>query len=256
MLYAKKSLGQNFLHSKKAISDIVLAGEIQKGETVLEAGPGTGILTEALLQAGAKVLAIEKDRRLIPVLEQKFAVEIASGNLTLIEGDILDFDSSLYPLHTTHYKLVANIPYYITGVFIRKFLETEHQPNKIVILIQKEVAERIVTRDGKESLLSLGVKAYGTPKYIATVTKGNFRPAPNVDSAILAIENISRNNFENPEQEKKLFALAKKAFGQKRKMITGTLGVSAETLSACGIEAKARPEELSLKDWLYLTKNI
>src|SRR3989344_8698870 len=128
-MFQKKSLGQNFLKSKKIIADIVRAGNIVAGETVLEAGPGRGVLTEVLLAAGAKVIAVEKDHRLIPVLQKKFSVEIASGKLTLVEGDILDFNFSLLKLTANSYKLIANIPYYITGAFIRKFLESENQPS-------------------------------------------------------------------------------------------------------------------------------
>ena len=250
----KKSLGQNFLHSKKVIADIVQAGAISHGETVLEVGPGMGVLTEALLAAGANVIAVEKDRRLIPLLTEKFSAEIASGQLALIEADILDFDPSRYTLDATRYKIIANIPYYITGVVLRKFISGPRQPTRIVLMVQKEVAERIVAKDGKESLLSLGVKAYGTPRYIKTVARGNFNPVPNVDSAILLIENISRNNFENATAEEKFFACAKKAFGQKRKMITGTLGIGKEILEQCGIQPKARPEELSVENWLCLIK--
>ena len=202
-MQAKKSLGQHFLKSQKAIETMVKTSGAQTGDLVLEIGPGMGVLTEALLQAGASVVAVEKDDLLIPVLEEKFEKEIKSGQLKLIHDDILNFDVSKVPFGGSElprgtldtYKLVANIPYYITGQIIRIFLEAENQPESMTLLVQKEVAERIVARDEKESLLSLSVKAYGTPKYVEKVPRGAFAPAPNVDSAIIHISNISKNNF-------------------------------------------------------------
>ena len=130
------------------------------------------------------------------------------------------------------------------------------QAELLKYLLEKHNYRVLVAKDGKESLLSLGVKAYGTPKYISTVAKGNFIPIPKVDSAIISIETISRNNFENVTQEKRFFSLVKKAFGQKRKMVAGTLGVKAEDLEKFEIKAKARPEELTVKNWLDLSEKI
>ncbi len=250
MVYPKKSLGQNFLKSKKVIADIVLTGKILHGETVLEAGPGEGVLTEALLKAGAEVIAVEKDHRLIPLLQAKFPTEISSGQLTLIEADILYFDLCS-TLHVPRYKVIANIPYYITGAFIRKFLESENQPSDMVVLVQKEVAERAVARDGKESLLSTSIKAYGTPRYVQTVKAGSFSPAPSVDSAILAVENISKKFFAGFSEEK-FFTLLKAGFAHKRKLLSGNMEISGETLEKLGIGAKARAENLRLSDWKKL----
>ena len=247
----KKSLGQNFLKSKKALSDIVLAGKIQSGETALEAGPGTGALTEHLLAAGARVTAVEKDRRLIPLLKEKFFADIVSKKLTLIEGDILEIPIS--SLGLSKYKVIANIPYYITGQFLRNFLGSETQPSDMVLLVQKEVAERIVARDGKESILSISVKAYGTPRYVETVKAGSFSPAPNVDSAILSIENISKKNFSD-FSEKKFFTILKAGFAHKRKLLSGNTGIPEEVLAKLGIPSKARAENLRLDDWKKLAK--
>jgi 16S rRNA (adenine1518-N6/adenine1519-N6)-dimethyltransferase len=229
------------------------------GETVLEVGPGTGSLTETLLEAGAKVIAVEKDDRLIPILEQKFQGEIKNGNLTIVHGDILEYDISLLKLNATTYKLIANPPYYITGVLLRKFLETNSQPSCIVLLIQKEVAERIAARDGKESLLSISVKAFGTPKYISTVKAGNLRPAPKVDSAVLAITDISKKMLTGMD-EKKFFEIAKAGFSHKRKMISGNLKIilgdnAEEKFSRCKINPDSRAEELTIENWLCLSKN-
>lgn len=257
MVYPKRSLGQNFLRSKKILGDIVRAGNVLPGETVLEVGPGLGSLTETLLATGAQVIAVEKDHRLIPILQKKFSSEIASGKLILIENDILDFDVSCSMLHVPCYKLIANIPYYITGALLRKFLGAEKQPSTMVILLQKEVAERIVARDKKESLLSISVKAYGEPRYVETVKAGNFSPTPKVDSAILAIENISKKNFDDCSEEK-FFAIVKAGFAHKRKKLFGNLGLNKNEKKAIsaktGIGENSRAEDLTLSEWKSLVK--
>ena len=248
-MFQKKSLGQNFLKSKKVIADIVRAGNILAGETVLEAGPGEGILTAALLEAGAKVVAVEKDQRLIPFLQQRFSNEISIGKLIIIHADILNYELGIM---NHEYKVVANIPYYITGAFIRKFLESGNRPFRMVLLLQKEVVERIVAKDGKESVLSISVKAYGEPRYIETVKAGNFSPAPKVDSAILAIENISKQFFAGFSEER-FFNLVKTGFAHKRKMLTGNLkkldNDIENALISLNISPNARAEDLSLNEW-------
>jgi len=235
----KKSLGQHFLHSASYLNAVADAADIQQGETVLEVGPGEGTLTEVLLQRGARVVAIEKDSRLISFLQNKFA----GKEFEVIEGDALDL--KIENLNIENYKLVGNIPYYISGALFKKFLTTEHQPSTLVFLVQKEVAERIA-RSKKESILSLSVKAYGTPKYIKTVPAGAFSPPPKVDSAILLVSDISRSNFKNAAHEAWFFALIKKAFGQKRKMLRTTIG----------IDSSERPEDLPLTTWLELAATI
>jgi 16S rRNA (adenine1518-N6/adenine1519-N6)-dimethyltransferase len=157
---AKKSLGQHFLRSASAIRAIVSAGEVTEKDTVLEIGPGEGVLTLALLNTGAKVIAVEFDHSLIPILSERFSAEISSGQLTLIEKDILLFNPASCQLKASGYKLVANIPYYITGAIFEKFLTEKTPPSCLVVLIQKEVATRIVARDHKESILSVSVKAF------------------------------------------------------------------------------------------------
>ncbi|MDP4020533.1 MAG: rRNA adenine dimethyltransferase family protein, partial [Candidatus Adlerbacteria bacterium] len=147
----KKSLGQHFLRAKNYLAAVVDAAGIAPNEVVLEIGPGEGTLTEELLASRCKVLAIEKDRRFIPLLQQKFAREIERGQLKLVEGDALEFKPSDYKLEARSYKLVGNIPYYITGALIKKFLSADNQPSTLVFLVQKEVAERIA-RSKKESI--------------------------------------------------------------------------------------------------------
>lgn len=221
-IYAKKSLGQNFLKSKKALLAMIGAGEISAEDIVLEIGPGQGVLTERILETGAKVIAVEKDDRLIEYLDKKFTIQGESGQFNLIHGDILEIDLSSLGLVTGKYKLIANIPYYITGLIFRKFLSGDVQPSKLVIMVQKEIADRIVARDEKESLLSLSVKAYGQVKKIMKVEKENFSPKPKVDSAILLVDNISKSFFDEITEEK-FFEIIKTGFAHKRKMLIANL---------------------------------
>ncbi len=262
-MFAKKSLGQNFLHCGWALSTIVGTAQIEQGTTVLEVGPGKGALTERLLEKGASVVAVEKDDRLIPFLQEKFAKEIADKKLTIVHGDILEgsLRASL-PLRES-YLVVANIPYYITGQFIRVMLESQNQPKQMVLLLQKEVTDRIVATDGKESLLSLSVKAYGEPKKIKVVPADCFNPAPNVDSAILAINTISKNFFTDITEEK-FFELLKAGFAQKRKQLAGNLATHYDkstteiqsVLEKIGLIKTVRAEEIGVGDWKKILQTI
>ena len=288
----KKSLGQHFLHSSKIISDIVLVGKILPNDTVLEIGPGEGSLTEKLLPVAGKVIAVEKDSRLIPMLQEKFREEIKSGKLKLIEGDILEYDieslvapdldefrggkahergnvlmyddesvslSNKEIRQRWSYKLIANIPYYITGQILRMFLETKNQPETMVLLMQKEVAERILARDGKGSLLSLSVKAFGEPKLVRTVGRGSFSPPPNVDSAILLIQNISRFHLDGIP-EKFFFKVLHAGFAHKRKQLLPNLSLIlpkeklVQAFEKAGISLQSRAEDIPLETWLTLSK--
>jgi 16S rRNA (adenine1518-N6/adenine1519-N6)-dimethyltransferase len=254
-MHKKKSLGQHFLHNKHYLNMVADAAGIQKGEAVLEIGPGEGALTAALLERGAKVLAIEKDSRLIELLREKFKGE----KFEVIEGDALLFDISNTFSKTKSYKVVGNIPYYITGALFKKFLSEKHQPLTLVFLIQKEVAERIA-RSKKESILSLSVKAYGAPKYIKTVPAGAFVPPPKVDSAILLVSGISRKHFKNAAHEERFFELLKTGFGQKRKLLASNLKKLlgpdyASVLQNTGIDPKARAEDVPLAVWLALSSH-
>lgn len=201
----KKSLGQHFLRNSRILQRIADAVLLAPEDTVLEVGPGEGTLTAFLLERAGKVIAVEKDDRLIPLLHQRFQKEIAAGKLELIHEDILEFETKRSTLNATRYKVVANLPYYITGQFLRKFLQADHQPSSMTLLLQREVAKRIVATGTKESLLSVSVKCYGEPRYIDTVKAGVFSPPPKVDSAILAIENISKKFFGGLEHVPKPF---------------------------------------------------
>ncbi len=227
----------------------------------MEVGPGHGELTKELLSRGARVIAVEKDKTLVLGLEKIFKEEIKSSQLKIIESDIRNISAGeLLPEGISKYKLVGNIPYYITGFLLRSFLSRPPRPERIVFLVQKEVAERI-TRSKKESLLSLSIKAYGTPKYIATVKAGSFSPPPKVDSAILAIENIT-NPFSDPQEEKLFFEILRAGFSQKRKALLGNLSkeFNRKTLESvferCDLNPKIRAEDISLNGWVCLVSSI
>ena len=263
---AKKSLGQNFLNSKSVAHDIVRAANLSEGDTVLEIGPGKGFLTKELLASGARVIAVEKDDRMIPVLTEKFADAIKQGLFTLVHGDILEFVADQGPALAQilkagpcqQYKLVANIPYYLTGQIIRLFLEAKNKPERMILMVQKEVATRIVARDKKESILSIAFKAYGSPKLIKKVPARYFTPAPKVDSAVLSIENISGKNFSDIATEKLFFDIVRTGFAHKRKVLVGNLkelfgeNVMA-VLEEASVPKNARAEDLSLTQWFTIT---
>ena len=265
---AKKSLGQHFLKSEKALRQIVEAGDIKNTDTILEIGPGTGILTNRLLKLAKHVVAIEKDRELIHFLSENFAAEIEQKQLTILDKDILLFDPETMRWYGKQYKLIANIPYYITGAIIEQFLSASFQPSLMVLLIQKEVAERIVAKNHKESVLSIAVKAYGAPRIIDKVPRGAFAPAPTVDSAIIAIESISRDFFKDLPtspgcDEKVFFSVLKAIFGRKRKQIGGSLSeyldnrtLAQEILRSIYIDTKTRPEDMTLDHWKSLVQAI
>lgn len=247
----KKSLGQNFLMHARIAERIADVAGLTKNDTVLEIGAGKGMLTRALLARAQHVIAIEADHELIPVLHETFAKEISEKRLDVIEADVRSFDPSTIK---SEYSVVANIPYYITGEIIRSFLSTKHKPASMTLLVQKEVAERI-TRSKKESLLSLSVKAYGTPKYQFTVPRGAFFPAPNVDSAVLSIFSIQKGAFPSEGAEKRFFDILHAGFAHKRKLLlrnleaVGEPEMLKEVFTKIPIPEKARAEDLPLDAW-------
>lgn len=252
-------LGQHFLSGTWAAAKLTECISVRPGETILEIGPGKGALTRELLKTGAPVVAIEKDEALVALLHETFVSEIERGQLKVVSEDIRNFDPR-HQLATSTYVVAANIPYYITGEIIRQFLTVKHQPRAMAILIQKEVAERIVARDGKEGILSLSVKAYGTPRIVAKVSKGNFNPPPSVDSAILLVDNISRDFFRNID-EQKFFDIVRAGFSSKRKLLAGNLSkygkdVVAHAFENAGIALKARAEDVGLGEWGKLVRNL
>lgn len=248
-------MGQHFL-TRPAIAGFVAdAVPLTPASTVFEVGPGHGILTRELLARAGKVLAIEKDPSLVTELSETFAADLESGNLSLIAGDIRNFSPDTCTILSKPYTVCANIPYYLTGYIIRLFLTAQQQPVALALLMQKEVAERIVARNGKHSLLSLSVHAYGTPRIAHIVKAGAFSPPPKVDSAILAVAEVSRNRFTGPQHEKTFFTLLHTAFASKRKQIGSTLATLCDehALAAVGIPKTARPEDVRLEEWIALS---
>lgn len=246
MISAKKSLGQNFLMHARIAERIAKASPMCPDDTVLEIGPGTGMLTRELLPRAKKVIAVEADDRLFEELCETFASEISDGKLELFHDDIRTFDISRLP---RGFALVANIPYYITGEIFRMFLTADNQPSSMTLLVQKEVAERIA-RSKKESLVSLSIKAYGTPEYAFTVPRGAFNPAPKVDSAVLVIRDISRRQFQSREEETRFFELLHAGFAHKRKFLANNLKEAG--IVPANLPEKIRAEDVPLATWLAL----
>lgn len=242
---------------KQIAERIAEAANITKTSTVFEIGAGTGVLTAALLSRANKVIAIETDDALAAQLRTTLAKDLARGTLTLIEQDIRTFDPQTIDVP---YALVANIPYYLTSDIFHLFLQSQHRPLSITLLVQKEVAERIA-RNKKESVLSLSVKAYGTPRYVFTVRRGSFVPAPSVDSAVLSIMDI-HSPFSNIAAEGVFNSLIRVAFAHKRKLLARNLevvlpkNVVLSTFSRIGIQTNARAEDVPLEKWLRLTECV
>lgn len=314
--FAKKSLGQNFLKSERALSDMVEAGDIQSGETIIEIGPGKGALTTRLIERikeingntktkdnQTRLICIEKDDRLIPFLEDMYKKEIESGILKIIHGDIIEILNNKEQIRTIiggasskeveighktrPYKIIANIPYYITGLIFRGIFELEILPSKIVMLVQKEVANRIVAYGdngeqsgenvGKESILSISIKLYGTPRRVSVVPRGAFVPAPAVDSAIISVENIHRKISK--EKDVLFFEMIHSAFSHKRKRLaknlenfsekvqTPQIKISQTTktrtsadyekiLVELGLDKNVRAEEISIDTYIQLFERL
>jgi 16S rRNA (adenine1518-N6/adenine1519-N6)-dimethyltransferase len=243
-------LGQHFLTGTWAAKKLTEAAGITSEDTVLEIGPGKGALTKELLATDAHIIAIEKDTLLVEKLHETFR----DKKIKIIEADIRDVEPKEIGLSAGEYILAANIPYYITGEIIRKFLSAKAQPKTMALLVQKEVAERILARDGKESILSISVKVYGTPSIAAKVSRGNFSPPPSVDSSILVVRNISKAFFRGTSEEN-FFAVVRAGFSSKRKFLLNNLSgvfgreLSAHAMAAAGVPEKARAEDVRLEQW-------
>lgn len=249
-------LGQHFLTRPEIAGWVADALPITPQDTVLEIGPGHGILTRALLARADTIYTIEKDVELARELRETFANEILTGRLVVIEEDVRNFDPTT-SLPNAPYIIVANIPYYITGYIIRKFLTTHHHPQAMALLMQKEVATRIVAQDKKESLLSLSVKIFGIPSIANIVRAGAFSPPPKVDSAILRITHINHASVPKNGDIEHLFTLLHKAFGEKRKQLKHTLkDIPEDVFTSCQIDSRSRPEDVSLEKWLCLSSHI
>jgi 16S rRNA (adenine1518-N6/adenine1519-N6)-dimethyltransferase len=255
-IFPKKWLGQNFLISKEVLRKIVEAAEISKKDKILEIGPGIGNLTIELAKRAKKVIAVEKDKRMIEILKENLK---DFKNVKIVQGDILKLEPRSYTLKT--YKVVANIPYYLTSRLIRKFLETKNKPKSMVLMVQKEVAQRICAKPPKMNLLAVSVQFYANPKIISFVPKDCFWPKPKVDSAILKISNLKTQNLK---LKKLFFKIVKAGFSHPRKQLINNLSkglkIEKEKIKKWLLENKIKPEKraesLSIEDWLNLVKNF
>ncbi len=263
MFPAKKSLGQNFLINPHIVDKIISAAELTPDDTVLEVGPGTGNITKKLAEKARRVIAVEKDHRLIEQLEKTFK---NFPNVEVVEGDILKLKIETFnenwKLEIGNYKVVANIPYYITSHLLRNILENWPQLKLIVLTIQKEVAQRITAKPPHMNLLALSVQYYAEPKIIGFISKNNFRPVPKVDSAIIRLS--VKSKAQNTKQTEELFQIVRAGFSEKRKQLAAVLSKKLKldkekvktALENLGISSTARAENLSLEQWIKLVKTV
>ncbi len=253
-----KSLGQNFLQDSSALQKIVEAAEVQPDDLVLEIGPGLGSLTRYLAISAKTVTAVELDHSLIPVLQDVLALY---PNVRIIAGDILKFaPAELVGARQDDYLVVANVPYYITSAIFRHLLANPPRPRRIVLTIQKEVAERICAQPGDMSLLALSIQVYGQAFIAASIPAEAFYPAPKVDSAVIRVDLYPAPLIPSNLLDR-FFRLAKAGFSQKRKTLRNSLsaglaistGAAAQLLEQAGIDPQRRAETLSLEEWGQLS---
>lgn len=251
-----KSLGQNFLIDQAALQRVIAAAEISTADQVLEIGPGLGSLTHLLAQQASRVVAVELDANLLPPLRE---VVQSFPNVEIVQGDILALNPTQL-MSTSGYLVVANIPYYITSALIRHLLEARCQPRRLVLTVQREVAERICAQPGDMSLLALSVQVYGRPQVAARIPAGAFYPPPKIDSAVVRVDLLAEPRI-SPNLLPAFFRLAKAGFSQKRKTLRNALSggmhwSSQQTqalLNAAEIDPQRRAETLSLDEWNNLT---
>ena len=258
MIKAKKSLGQNFLKDADVLGRIIKAANLSQEDTVIEIGPGQGALTELLAGACKKVIAIELDDRLIDPLHTKF---VGDKNVEIIHEDILKINLPKLieenGLMDEGYKVVANIPYYITAPIIRLFLETRIAPSEVMFMVQKEVAERIAAKKGEMSILAVSVQYYAKAEFLFTVFKESFEPMPKVDSAIIKITRKKDLELKSKDEIKKFFRIVKSGFSAKRKTLinnlSNSLGIDKkeieDKLGSIGFSPSVRAQELGVEDW-------
>lgn len=272
-MQSNKLLGQHFLTCKWVLPELAKAANLGADDTVLEIGPGTGVLTRFLAERAKKVIAVEKDAALAQRLAYEFAIDCnqpaddrqkfvkngySMGPVEIIIGDILWFDFSILP---EQYKVVANIPYYLTSRLIRILLELKKKPEIIVLTIQQEVAERAVAQAPDMNILALSIQSYGTPEIIASVPALCFNPKPKVDSAILKIADISEDFFvRHAIEPRDFFRIVRAGFSSRRKMLVNNLEAFRskkelqKALHLIGKPETARAQELSLKEWAMLVR--
>jgi len=255
-LTPRKGLGQNFLTDPVVLDKVVEAAGVSHDDTVLEIGPGLGSLTRHLAHAARRVVAVEIDGNLIPILQQVLTSE---ANVTVVHGDILELNPAEL-MGTDPYLVVANIPYYITSAILRHLLDSTHRPQRLVLTVQREVAERICAAPGDMSLLALSVQVYGLPGPVLRIPAGAFYPPPKVDSTTLRVDLFPQPRIPASQLDT-FFRLAKAGFSQKRKTLrnalSGGLGWKAEQagqlLQTAGIDPQRRAETLTIDEWAGLT---
>lgn len=258
-LRADKNLGQNFLHDPSALEMIIRAAEIQPKDVVLEIGPGLGSLTRYLALSAKTVVCVELDHNLIPVINTVIA---PYPNTRVVEADILQISPSAL-LGTDDYLVVANVPYYITSAIIRHLLENPPRPQRMVLTVQKEVAERICAQPGNMSLLALSVQVYGQPSITNIISAEAFFPTPKVDSAIIRVELLPEPRIPTPLLVT-FFRMAKAGFSQKRKTLRNSLSAGLRLspvdagllIDKSGIDPMRRAETLSINEWSALTQQF
>jgi 16S rRNA (adenine1518-N6/adenine1519-N6)-dimethyltransferase len=256
-LTPKKSLGQNFLHDPNTLAKIVEVAGLEAEDTVLEIGAGTGALTRLLAERTAQVVAVEVDERLQTLLRHELG---GYDNVRLHWGDILDADLGRL-MGEKPYKVVANLPYYITSAILRKLLESQPKPLTLTVMVQKQVAERLVAKPDEMSLLAVSVQFYGVPKIVHTLKPSVFYPRPDVDSAVIHLGVSPQPQVAVPS-EKLFFEVVRAGFGQKRKQLKNALtaGLSlhadqaARLLQEANIDPQRRAETLTLAEWGELTR--
>lgn len=252
-LWASKKFGQNFLINRDILNKIIETADLKPDDYVIEIGPGLGVLTQELAKKAAKVTTIELDVKLIEYLQKTLP-----KNVEVIHRDALKFDPAQWQLdkavrnfQSFHYKVVANIPYNITSPLTSHFLQSQNPPKTMTLLIQQEVAEKIVQKEPHHTVLSLQTQLFATPKIIRTVSRHCFFPAPKVTSAIIHLEIL-----KNPHpQAKKIISLAKRAFSQKRKKLSNTLPEAKNILTQLNLN-NLRPQNLSIKDWASIVEKL
>jgi 16S rRNA (adenine1518-N6/adenine1519-N6)-dimethyltransferase len=256
-LSVRKGLGQNFLIDRGVLEKIIAAAGIEKTDTIVEVGPGLGVLTRALAEKAGKVISVELDRNMVALLRETM---VGALNVDIVERDILDTPPESL-ISEGPYKVVANLPYYITSPVLRHFLESAHQPGSLVVMVQKEVAKQIVARPPEMSLLSVGIQFFGTARVIGYVAAGAFYPPPKVSSAILKIDVLPQRRL-SVDDEVTFFKLARAGFSTRRKQLINALSSGldidkargADLLQKAEIDPRRRAETLTIDEWLKLLR--
>jgi len=249
-----RSRGQNFLIQENVYDEIVEAADIKSDDVILEVGPGLGFLTEKLAEKAERVIAVELDDKLANILKFRLKKE-GIDNIEVVNENILDISDSRFKTEGSVYKIVANLPYNITSVFLRKFLEADNRPESMTLMLQKEVAERIVAKPGKMSLLAISVQHYAKVEIVQNVSREDFWPSPEVDSAVIKIS--LKNKKVETIDEKGFFRIVKFGFSSKRKMLKNNLSACLKIdqekveniLVKVGLKKTVRAQELSLENW-------